>query len=113
MPRAASLVGAGQAADMLIREIQRMPSLNMKVVGLVDDKPELANMSMQGSPVLGKVDDVPSLVADHAVTQIIVSLPSATAGELADYLPDLQTGRGAGQDPAEPRRPRLRDHQSR
>jgi FlaA1/EpsC-like NDP-sugar epimerase len=76
------LVGAGQAADMLTREIRRMPSLSMTVVGLVDDRYELQNMSLQGFPVLGRVEDVPDLVKRHDVTQIIVAIPSATAEQI-------------------------------
>lgn len=78
------LVGAGQAADMLVREIQRTPSLNIQVVGLVDDSPGLSNMSIQGYPVLGKISDVPDLVDDYGITQIVVAIPSAAAGELAN-----------------------------
>ncbi len=59
------LVGAGQAADMLIREIQRTPALNIKVAGLVDDNAGLRNMTIQGFPVLGTIADVPAL-ADEA-----------------------------------------------
>jgi FlaA1/EpsC-like NDP-sugar epimerase len=79
----ALLVGAGQAADMLIREIQRTPSLSVQVVGLVDDRRDLRNMTIQGFPVLGKVADVPELVERHEVTQIIVAIPSASAEEVA------------------------------
>lgn len=77
------LVGAGQAADMLIREIQRTPSLNIRVVGLADDSRNLRNMTIQGLPVLGRVADVPSLAEVHEVTQIIVAIPSASAEEVA------------------------------
>lgn len=76
------LVGAGQAADMLLREIKRTPSLDMTVVGLLDDRPDLQNMSIQGYPVLGQVRDAPELVEKHGVTQIVVAIPSATAEEV-------------------------------
>lgn len=77
------LIGAGQAADMLIREIHRTPSLSIRIVGLVDDRAELQNMTIQGFPVLGKVSDAPSLVETLEVTQIIVAIPSASAEEVA------------------------------
>ena len=76
------LVGAGQAADMLTREIKRTPSLNTRVIGLVDDRRDLLNMSIQGSPVLGCVADAPSLVKKYGATQIVVAIPSATAEEI-------------------------------
>jgi FlaA1/EpsC-like NDP-sugar epimerase len=77
------LVGAGQAADMLIREITRTPSLNLQVVGLVDERRGLRNMRIQGFPILGTVADVPQIAACQRVTQIIVAIPSATAEEIA------------------------------
>ena len=76
------LVGAGQAADMLAREIKRTPSLNARIVCLVDDRTDLQNMSIQGFPILGKVADVPALVSKHKITQIVVAIPSATAEEI-------------------------------
>ncbi len=76
------LIGAGQAADMLLREIKRTPSLHMRVVGLLDDRRDLHNMSIQGFPVLGPVTDACGLAEKHSVTQIIVAIPSATAEEI-------------------------------
>jgi len=76
------LVGAGQAADMLLREIKRTPSLGIKVVGLVDDRPEMRNMTLQGSPILGRVADITTIVDRVGATQIIVAIPSATAEEI-------------------------------
>ena len=76
------LVGAGQAADMLLREVKRTPSLSTQVVGLLDDRNELQNMSLQGSPVLGRVSDVVEVVQRHDVTQILVAIPSATAEQI-------------------------------
>ncbi len=76
------LVGGGQAADMLLREIKRTPALNIKVIGLVDDRRGLQNMSIQGHPVLGRVAEVPELVEKHEITQIVVAIPSASAEEV-------------------------------
>ena len=69
---------------MLIREIQRTPSLSIQVVGLVDDRRNLRNMTIQGFPVLGAVADVPFLAETHEVTQIIVAIPSASAEQVAN-----------------------------
>jgi FlaA1/EpsC-like NDP-sugar epimerase len=77
------LVGAGQAADMIIREIVRTPSLRLQVVGLVDDRRDLTNMTIQGFPVLGTVADVPEIAEAQGVSQIIVAIPSASAEEIS------------------------------
>ena len=52
-------------------------------MGLVDDRRNLRNMSIQGFPVLGTVADVPALAEAQGVTQIIVAIPSASAEEIA------------------------------
>lgn len=77
------IVGGGQAADMIIREIQRTPSLCTEVVGLVDDNPRLKNMTIQGCPILGQVEAIPELAAKLQATQILVAIPSADAHEIA------------------------------
>ncbi len=77
------LVGAGQASDMLIREIKRSPSLGLRVIGLVDDRSDLQYMSIQGVPVLGRVVDTPTVAKKQGVTQVIVAIPSATAEQVA------------------------------
>ena len=77
------LVGAGQAADMIIREIGRTPSLRLQVVGLVDDRRDLKNMTIQGFPVLGTVADVPAIAEAQGITQIIVAIPSASAEQIS------------------------------
>jgi len=87
------LVGAGRGADMLIREIRRMRGLEAEVVGLVDDNPGLTGLYVQGCPVLGTTTDIPSLVASHNVSQIIIAIPSATPTQLSEvYVKCRGTG---------------------
>jgi FlaA1/EpsC-like NDP-sugar epimerase len=77
------LIGAGQTADMIIREIQRTPSLEVQVVGLVDDRPSARHTTIQGATVLGSIDDIPKLVAEHEPTQLILAIPSLSTAEMA------------------------------
>ncbi len=77
------LVGSGQAADMIVREIRRNPAARVHVVGLVDDDPALAGMRLQSHPVLGTVEDVPRLVAEYEADEVLVCTPSATAEQMS------------------------------
>jgi len=70
------VVGAGSAADFLLRELARSPA-GFHVVGLLDDSRIKQGRLVQGIPVLGALNEV----ADHArkmeVEDVVLALPSA------------------------------------
>ena len=72
------LVGAGDAAEKVLREMQTNKSLPYTVVGLVDDNPAKTGMKIHGVSVVGLVDDL----AEHAqrirAQEILISI--ATVG---------------------------------
>jgi FlaA1/EpsC-like NDP-sugar epimerase len=76
------IVGAGRAADMILREVARNPGMNVRVVGLVDDDVRLQGMRLQNVSVLGVVQDVPEVVRDRDIDEILIAIPSATAAEM-------------------------------
>lgn len=77
------LVGAGQGADMLVRELKRTRGVCVEVVGMVDDNSSLTGLSVQGVPIMGTSKDVPRLARDLGVTQIVIAIPSARAEQIA------------------------------
>jgi len=76
------LIGAGDHTDAVIREVQHSPELRGSLVGLGDDNPRLRGMRLQSVPVLGTVEDVPRLVEQHEVTELLITLSSPTHDEL-------------------------------
>src|SRR5690606_21089045 len=46
------------------------------VVGLLDDNPDKYGMSIHGVPVLGTRFDIPRLVQEYGVEQIVIAMPS-------------------------------------
>jgi FlaA1/EpsC-like NDP-sugar epimerase len=77
------LIGAGDAAQMLIRDVQRNPSTDLKVVGLLDDNPSLVRMSIDGVKVLGPVDQVVPIAEERRISEIIIAIPSATSQQVS------------------------------
>lgn len=77
------IVGAGQAADLVIRDIHQNPRLHTKVVGLVDDDPRLWGMRMHNRPILGAIAEVPEIARERGATEILLAIPSASAEDLA------------------------------
>jgi FlaA1/EpsC-like NDP-sugar epimerase len=71
------IVGAGSAGIRLLEEIERRDRLRCAVVGFVDDDPVKLGLRVGGTPVLGRIDDLPALVAAHEVGEVLVAIPSA------------------------------------
>ena len=52
------LIGAGDAAERVLREMQDNSAISYKAVGLVDDNPSKIGMKLHGVPVVGLIDDI-------------------------------------------------------
>jgi FlaA1/EpsC-like NDP-sugar epimerase len=72
------ILGAGSAADFLLREMARTPS-GYQVVGLLDDDPAKIGRHIQGIQVLGLIRDIEHWQAHTGVQDVILAIPSASA----------------------------------
>jgi exopolysaccharide biosynthesis polyprenyl glycosylphosphotransferase len=70
------IVGTGVPAIRLLQKLQDHPEDGYRVVGLLDDAPELPEKDVAGVPVLGHVDDLREVAIRHRVEEIFVALPS-------------------------------------
>jgi FlaA1/EpsC-like NDP-sugar epimerase len=75
------LIGAGFAAQMLIREITHVKN-GYSVVGCVDDDPTKLGLKLQGVPVLGSVGQLPSVLARNPADEVLIAVPSATGEQM-------------------------------
>ncbi len=71
------IVGAGDAGNMLLREIAKQPEPSYRIVGFIDDDPEKLHMRMLGVEVLGAIADLDQIVAEHSIDKVIIAIPSA------------------------------------
>ncbi|MCD6365030.1 MAG: polysaccharide biosynthesis protein [Planctomycetes bacterium] len=76
------IVGAGNAAESIIREILRMRVERYRVVGLVDDDPTKQHLHIHGIPVLGTTEEIADICREQKIQEIIIAMPSATQKEL-------------------------------
>jgi FlaA1/EpsC-like NDP-sugar epimerase len=79
--REALIVGAGDAGQLVIREMLKTPRLGYTPIGLVDDDPRKKNMRLHGVRVVGTTDQLPRLLADNRADEVIIAIPSG-AGEV-------------------------------
>src|SRR5438552_16517658 len=76
--RRALIVGAGNAGELLVRDLQTNPSYNYKPIGFVDDDPVKQKAKIHGIPVLGTISETQKAVERSEAKEIIVAIPSAT-----------------------------------
>ena len=79
------LIGAGSAAQIIIREIHCCKN-RREVVGCVDDDKSKLGIKLQGVPVLGTVDQLPSILAMQPVDEILIAVPSATSKQMQRFV---------------------------
>jgi FlaA1/EpsC-like NDP-sugar epimerase len=72
------IVGAGDATQLILREMLRNPSLGYTPIGLVDDDPRKRNLRLHGIRVLGTTDELPELLRDRNPDELLIAIPSAS-----------------------------------
>ena len=80
------LIGAGTAGQMILRDLNRAPEINGKVVCIIDDNPNKWNRYIDGVPVVGGRDDILTNVASYKIDKIFLAIPSASAEQKRDIL---------------------------
>ncbi|MGB8930873.1 MAG: nucleoside-diphosphate sugar epimerase/dehydratase [Anaeromyxobacteraceae bacterium] len=76
------IVGAGDAGEMLVREIQRKYAGRYEVVGFVDDDRMKLGGHIHGVRVRGFIEELPRVVADQEVDEILIAIPTATSAQM-------------------------------
>lgn len=80
------LIGAGAAGQMILRDLNRAPEINGKVVCIIDDNPNKWNRYIDGIPVVGGRDDILKNVEKYKINKIYLAIPSANAEQRRDIL---------------------------
>jgi FlaA1/EpsC-like NDP-sugar epimerase len=83
------VVGAGFAAQMVIRELAR-PNSGYAAVGCVDDDQSKIGIHIQGVPVLGTIEELENLVEDSPAQEILIAIPSATGKQMKRITEECQ-----------------------
>ena len=72
------VVGAGDAGQLVIRELQRNPQLGYTPIGLIDDDRRKKNLRIHGVRVLGTTDDLPHILRDNRPDEVLIAIPGAS-----------------------------------
>jgi FlaA1/EpsC-like NDP-sugar epimerase len=77
----AIIVGAGDAGQLVVKEMQRSPGLGYTPIGLLDDDSRKRNLRLHGVRVLGTTADLAHVIRDRRPDEVLIAIPSAS-GEL-------------------------------
>ncbi|HEY9786236.1 MAG TPA: nucleoside-diphosphate sugar epimerase/dehydratase [Candidatus Obscuribacterales bacterium] len=80
--RRALVVGAGDAGQMVLRELAQRPDLGVDVVGMLDDDPQKYRKRIGNITVFGATAHLPRLVENLFIDQVIIAMPSAPPAEV-------------------------------
>jgi FlaA1/EpsC-like NDP-sugar epimerase len=76
------IVGTGEPGVALAGHIWRTAASETQVVGFVSRSPVEVGRHIEGSPVLGVVEDLEELIAQHGIDQVIIAMPQASREEM-------------------------------
>lgn len=80
------IIGAGDAAEKMVREIWENPRLQYEVVGFLDDDLGKKGMRIHGVPVLGPVGKIHKMAFQDEMDEILIAMPSASAKQMSRII---------------------------
>jgi FlaA1/EpsC-like NDP-sugar epimerase len=72
------VVGAGDAGNLVLRELLRSPARGYSPIGLIDDDPRKRNTRLHGIRVLGTTRELPAVLRDTRPDEVLIAIPSAS-----------------------------------
>lgn len=76
------VVGAGDAGQMVVRELKHRLDVGVDVIGFVDDDPTKVKKRIGNLTVFGTTKDLAKLVEELFIAQVVIAIPSAPPAEI-------------------------------
>ena len=80
------LIGAGEAGQLILRDITKSKDTADQVKCIIDDNPNKWGRYIDGVPVIGGRDQILEAAERYEIDKIYVAIPSATAKQRRDIL---------------------------
>jgi exopolysaccharide biosynthesis polyprenyl glycosylphosphotransferase len=78
------IVGTGEVGQIILHKIRHAPRLGYEVVGFIDGAS--AQRKVMDVPILGDVDDIPSIIDAYEIDEVIIGLPEASHQEILTII---------------------------
>jgi FlaA1/EpsC-like NDP-sugar epimerase len=85
------ILGAGDAGDLIVREIAKNGRLHYEPIAFLDDDPYKQGLRIHNLPVLGPIGQLPKVVEQYDVEVVIIAMPSASK-EVLRRIIDMAQG---------------------
>lgn len=80
------IVGAGDCGILIAREMMGPSFADTRLVGFIDDSTDKYHLSILGVPVLGNRYDIPRIVKEREIHEIIIAMPSVSRTEISEII---------------------------
>jgi UDP-GlcNAc:undecaprenyl-phosphate/decaprenyl-phosphate GlcNAc-1-phosphate transferase len=67
------IYGAGIGGQMMLREIETNSTLDLHIVGFVDDNIRFRGRKVKGYPIMGSGEDLEKIIREHDIKDLIIS----------------------------------------
>jgi UDP-GlcNAc:undecaprenyl-phosphate GlcNAc-1-phosphate transferase len=88
--RRALIYGAGDAGELLLRELLNNRELGYAPIGFIDDDPKKQGKVIHGFRVFGGNGMLGKIVSDHQIEQLLISTPRISDTRLAEILRECE-----------------------
>jgi FlaA1/EpsC-like NDP-sugar epimerase len=86
------LMGAGDAGEMVLKDILAHPSIGLHPVGIVDDDHRKLGRNLHGVRILGGRSAIPALASQLEADELLLAIPSATSEVVRDVATLCEQG---------------------
>ncbi len=80
------IVGAGNAGEQIVRDMVRNKESKNIPVGFIDDDPAKKGIMMHGVRVMGNRDDIPEVIKNYAIDDVLIALPSLNSTSIRELV---------------------------